>query len=169
MSLSLDDLRSLAGRHGFPDVDIAAAVAMAESGGNPNALGDTTIDPRGSVGLWQIFRKAHPEYEGVDLTDPDTNADAAYAISSGGTNWHPWSTFTSGAYLRYMPATPTPPPSADSGGGAGFGTTLAVLVLAAAGGWAFVHYHLGDQVAHAAAPMLARLSHALQGKGARAA
>lgn len=103
MNLTLEQLRELAVRHGFANPDRAAAVAMAESGGNPKALGDTSIDPRGSTGLWQIFHKEHPEYDGVDLTDPDENAKAAYAISRGGMYWHPWSTFISGAYLRWMP------------------------------------------------------------------
>jgi len=28
------------------------------------------------------------------------SAHAAVIISDNGTNWHPWTTFTSGAYLR---------------------------------------------------------------------
>lgn len=110
MALSLEQLRELAIAHGFPDADTAAAVAMAESGGDPNAHGDKTLG--NSLGLWQVNLRAHPEYQGDDPTgdlgtnalfDPDANADAALAISSHGTNWRPWSTFNSGAYRKWMP------------------------------------------------------------------
>lgn len=109
-TLSYQDLFNLAVAHGFPDPDTAAAVAMAESGGNPNARGDVTIG--GSLGLWQVYLSAHQEYAvapdpdgtlGTNaLYDPDTNADAAFKISSGGTVWTPWSTYNSGAYKQYL-------------------------------------------------------------------
>ena len=72
---------------------------MAESGGNPDAVGDVALG--GSIGLWQIYTVAHPEYDAQRLTDPPYNAQAAYAISSSGTNWTPWSTYNSGAYEKY--------------------------------------------------------------------
>jgi hypothetical protein len=69
---------------------IAAEIAMAESGGNPNA-----ISPTNDYGLWQI-NGSH----GAQATlDPLGNARAAVAISSDGTDWSPWTTFTSGAYI----------------------------------------------------------------------
>jgi hypothetical protein len=37
-----------------------------------------------------------------ELFNPTVNMKAAHAISNGGTNFRPWSTYTSGAYLRYM-------------------------------------------------------------------
>lgn len=101
--LSFVELRELALRHGFPDPDTAAAIAMAESGGRPDATGDLTLGI--SLGLWQINLRAHPEWKGreKELLEPDTNADAAYTISSGGTNWKPWTTYHTGAYLKFMP------------------------------------------------------------------
>lgn len=112
MSFSIAQLVQLASSVGFPDPATAAAVAMAESGGDSNALGDTQITPGGSVGLWQVNLAAHPQYDAGELYDPTTNAQAALSISSGGTNWRPWSTYTSGAYLHYLPAAqavvPTP-------------------------------------------------------------
>lgn len=98
--LSLAQLRELAARHGFPDPRLAAAIAMAESGGNPSAVGDVTLG--GSYGLWQIFTKAHPQHRAVDLFDPDYNARAAFEISKGGTDWTPWSTFNQGLHVRYL-------------------------------------------------------------------
>jgi hypothetical protein len=88
--LSLSDLQQLAAQTGFADPALAAAVAMAESGGNPNAY-----NTEGSYGLWQVDINFHPEFQSNPsvLFDPTTNAQAAYAISSGGTNWQWWSTY----------------------------------------------------------------------------
>jgi Lysozyme like domain len=104
-NLSTSDIMGYAAAAGFSgsDLNVAVAVALAESSGNPAAVGDTNI-PGGSVGLWQINLKAHPEFAGQDLTDPQTNADAAFAVySAAGNSFAPWSTFKSGAYLAYMP------------------------------------------------------------------
>lgn len=98
-------LYALAVSTGFADPVTAAAIAMAESGGNPDAVGDLVITPPlGSIGLWQINAAAHPQYDPTSLHDPNTNAAAALTISSGGTNFQPWSTFTSGAYQQFVPA-----------------------------------------------------------------
>ncbi len=93
-------LIELARDAGFPNPELAAAVAMAESGGNANAVGDLLLG--GSYGLWQINIKAHPQYLVAQLFDPAYNARAAFEISSGGINWQPWTTFRTGAYLRYL-------------------------------------------------------------------
>ena len=104
---------------------VAAAVALAESGGCRYALA-SAIDVRpvaechytvtggeNSHGLWQINVNpgAHPEYAGVDLFDPDLNARAAIAISQNGANWTAWSTYTDQAYLAFLPGADaaTPP------------------------------------------------------------
>ena len=97
--LTLDQLRQLASGVGFPDPDLAAAVAMAESGGFEGAVGDNGT----SFGLWQIHAPAHPEYDTALLQTPWYNAQAALAISSGGKDWEPWTTYGSGAYLKYLP------------------------------------------------------------------
>jgi hypothetical protein len=67
----------------------AAAIALAESGGNPDAVGDNGD----SIGLWQIDTYYHPSYSKSALTNPATNAAAAIAISGNGGNWTPWSTY----------------------------------------------------------------------------
>lgn len=111
-NLSIAQLVALAQSVGFPDPATAAAIAMAESGGNPAAVANTTGQtnlPAGttqenSIGLWQINTLAHPTYNATQLTDPTYNAQAAFAISSSGTNFSPWSTFTSGAYQQYLAA-----------------------------------------------------------------
>jgi lysozyme-like protein len=104
--VNLAQLRSLAASTGFPDPDLAAAVAMAESKGNPSATAIVTDPapgngPERSFGLWQINTLAHPSYNEEALLDANYNAQAAFAISQGGTNWTPWSTYTHGLYLKF--------------------------------------------------------------------
>ena len=87
---SLESLWERAG--GSPgEAFMAAEIATAESGGNPNA-----ISPTADYGLWQI-NASH----GAEATlDPLGNAEAAVAISSDGTNWGAWTTYTTGAYAN---------------------------------------------------------------------
>jgi hypothetical protein len=91
---------ALAKKNRFPDPNLAAAIAMAESGGVPNAL--TITDRENSVGLWQINLKAHPHYTRAAMIVPDNNAVAAFTISKGGTDWRPWSVYTSGKYKQFL-------------------------------------------------------------------
>lgn len=96
---------------GFSGANLAKAVAiaLAESGGNIYA--HNAVPPDNSYGLWQINmlgsmgparRKQFGLKSNTDLFNPTTNAKAAYAIAGGGKNFRPWSTYTSGAYLRYL-------------------------------------------------------------------
>jgi Lysozyme like domain len=101
--LTQDQISNYAAEAGFvdPDLDTAVAVAMAESSGDPSAVGDLNVG--GSYGLWQINLKYHPEYTADELSDPQTNANAAYAIyAAAGNTFQPWSTFNSGAYQAYL-------------------------------------------------------------------
>lgn len=105
--MSLAQLRQLAASLGFPDPTTAAAVAMAESAGDPNATNIVTHPapgngPERSFGLWQVNTLAWPAYDETSLLDPTYNARAAYAISNGGRDWSPWSTYTNGAYRQYL-------------------------------------------------------------------
>jgi len=68
----------------------AASIAMAESSGQQFATGAA-----GERGYWQI----NPDHGSLSTYDPLGNAKAAVAISDDGTNWTPWTTFTSGIYL----------------------------------------------------------------------
>ena len=105
--LSFSDLSTYASNAGFSgdDLNTACAIALAESSGRPAAVGDLDITPGGSIGLWQINLKAHPEYTANELTDPQTNANAAFAVyQSAGNSFSPWSTYNSGAYQAFLPA-----------------------------------------------------------------
>lgn len=64
---------------------MAAAVADAESGLNPNAT-YTNPDGTTAIGLWLIPTNATP----AGSTDPLANARAAIQQSSNGTNWQSW-------------------------------------------------------------------------------
>jgi len=88
---------------GSPDLTIATAVALAESGGNPEAIHHNT---NGSTdyGTWQInsvhaaLLAAHQPW-----SDPAKNAAMAFAVfKAAGFRWTPWSTFTSGRYRAFM-------------------------------------------------------------------
>ena len=89
---SADQIAVLAANAGFTgeDLAMAVAVALAESSGDPEVLGDNDK----SVGLWQIYVPLHPEFEGWDLTDPQQNANAAHSVYvKAGHSFKPWTTF----------------------------------------------------------------------------
>lgn len=99
--LSASQVMQYASAAGFDDSNIidAVAIAMAESRGNVNAynpeIAAGTPTGLGSVGLWQIYQKAHPEFAELDLTDPQVNADAAFLVyQRAGNSFHPWTTYS---------------------------------------------------------------------------
>lgn len=70
---------------------MAIAIALAESGGNTTATNHNT---NGSTdyGLWQI-NSSHSQYNPtLLLSNPAYNAQAAFQLSSNGSNWRPWCT-----------------------------------------------------------------------------
>src|ERR1035437_10074658 len=79
---------------------------MAESSGSTTATHtNTTGAYAGSIdqGLWQINSQAWPQYA-AGIFDPLANAQAAFAISKGGVDFTPWSTWTNGAYKSFLTA-----------------------------------------------------------------
>ena len=87
---------------------VMAAIAMAESSGNPSSIQQGV--PYGSQGwgLWQITPGDSEPQVGSNqaLLNPVTNARAAVAkYNSQGLQ--AWTTYTSGAYKRYMGGTST--------------------------------------------------------------
>lgn len=91
------------------DVDIAVAIALAESGGKTDS--HNPVPPDDSYGLWQInmlgsMGPARLKQFGIsqksDLYDPATNARAMMQLSGGGKNWRPWTTYTRGTYKLYL-------------------------------------------------------------------
>lgn len=112
--LNASQIMDLAAGAGFAgaDLPIAVAIALAESGGDPNdynpetaAKGGTPIG-QGSYGLWQIYLKKHPEFAGAPLFDPPTNAAAAYQVYAKAGGFSPWTTYTQGQYQAYLHSVP---------------------------------------------------------------
>jgi hypothetical protein len=113
--LAPSDLQTYAANAGFSGnaLATAVAVALAESGGNPNAYNPETAagapTGKGSYGLWQIYLNAHPEFAGLNLMDPQTNANAAFSVYSAAGGFAPWSTYKSGAYVSFLSSVPSSP------------------------------------------------------------
>lgn len=77
---------------------LMAAIAMAESGGDPRAH-----NASGASGLWQIMMPANQGYVHGSVWNPLANARAALAIlKSQGLG--AWETYSTGAYRQYMQA-----------------------------------------------------------------
>ncbi|MDX3115200.1 MULTISPECIES: peptidoglycan-binding protein [Streptomyces] len=121
MRMSLPELRALATQAGFTgnDIKVAAAVAMAESKGDPGIIGDQgLVDHKWgpSIGLFQIRSLKHPgQFSPPDklrvegrLKDPLYNAKTAKAIKDAH-DWNQWSTFVNGAYKHFMAGGPAGP------------------------------------------------------------
>jgi hypothetical protein len=120
------------------DLQIAVAVALAESGGDTHAHNSTP--PDNSYGLMQINmlgamgpdrRKRFKLSKNEDLFDPATNMRVAYGIWKEQGWQRGWTTYSRGTYKKFLGnATPTTDPgsgsSADSGAGSGDGITGAV-------------------------------------------
>lgn len=146
MRYDYDQLLTFAVGAGFSDqtAPTIAAIALAESGGDDQAV--NPADPNGgSFGVLQI-NNIHAGAKDT-LGNPALAFKMAYAISKNGSDFAPWSTFTSGRYRKYLPAPPKPEtPStkgptmnpaanaATSGGTAG----AAVIVL----GWVLSWWHI---------------------------
>jgi hypothetical protein len=109
--LSYAQLRAYAAAAGAADPDTAAAVALAETDGTGDSKAHNPIPPDDSYGPWQINmlgplgpdrRKKLGITSNTQLYDPLVNARAMVMISSGGSNFRPWTTYTSGKYKKYL-------------------------------------------------------------------
>lgn len=120
---------------------LMAAIALAESSGNSDALNPSDNNgTQTSVGLWQVSTGTH-QYPPAWAT-PEGNAQEAVAkYQSQGLG--AWGTYTSGAYRQFLPSGtvlpswigsglgPGPPPS--SGGGLGGFVTSVITDLSIPG------------------------------------
>jgi len=88
-------------------VVVACAVALAESGGDTDA-----ISPSNDYGLWQINVIHFKELgvNGVTIRDRDINARAAIRISGNGSNWGAWCTCSVSPHDCGHVYRPTPQP-----------------------------------------------------------
>jgi hypothetical protein len=80
---------------------LMAAIAMAESSGNP-----TAYNPSGATGLWQILGAVNPSDQ-ANLTNPQVNAhEAVLKYQTQGLN--AWETYTNGSYKQFYNGNVTP-------------------------------------------------------------
>lgn len=81
---------------------VAAAVALAESGGDPTSWNRCGNSAGTDQGLWQINDFYNPYFaKSGNAYDPAQNAQAAvYYWKQRG--WKDWVTYTTGAYLKYL-------------------------------------------------------------------
>jgi lysozyme-like protein/ricin-type beta-trefoil lectin protein len=94
----------------------AAAVCVAESGGNPRIY---YCDATGAVGfyppvrcakgfydrgLWQLNSRYQAGVSDICAFRAQCNANAAYRISDAGTSFAPWMVYGSDSYTRYLDA-----------------------------------------------------------------
>jgi hypothetical protein len=110
--LGPEQIRDLAYRAGWrgKDVNIAVAIAMAESSGKTCAVGDTALQTSvwgPSIGLFQI--RSLKQQSGTGKVrdqqvndDPETNVRHAYAIWRESGGWRPWSTWLHGTYKHRL-------------------------------------------------------------------
>lgn len=86
-------LMDLAARVGFPDPNIAAAIALAESAGDPQAI-NNCIPREYSVGLWQINLLGRKDgLTKEQMFDPEENAKEAYRLYKA-RGYLPWGAYT---------------------------------------------------------------------------
>lgn len=112
------------------DIPIMVAIALAESRGDSDAIGDKDrVNSKWdeSIGLFQIRSLKNPndpKFNEADklrikdkLFDPVYNAKAAYEISKKGKTWKDWTTFNEGTYKEFMSTGPSRSNIRIAGGG----------------------------------------------------
>jgi Lysozyme like domain len=81
---------------------VAAAIALAESGGCSTALNPTDNGgTQSSFGLWQISNGTH-QAPAADPYDANVNAKLAVAKWTNAGGFSPWGTYNSGAYKSFL-------------------------------------------------------------------
>lgn len=79
----------------------AVAVALAESGGNRQAVSPQGAGGVRHWGLWQINDRDHT-FDKTLIFDALYNAKFAFTISKGGRDWTPWTTYRNNAYKTHL-------------------------------------------------------------------
>lgn len=109
----------------------AFAVALAESGGRPSAIGDVDLQDKKwgpSVGIFQIRSlknwqnhdgkgSSDPWRNAKKLRDPKFNIEAAWVKSSKGKKWEAWSAYNNGAFTKFLDDADRVATKAGIGGG----------------------------------------------------
>lgn len=103
-ALTAEQVAKFAYAAGFrgQDINIAVAVARAESGWRPKA---TLLNTNGSTdhGLFQINSIHAAILAGGNWADPGDNAKMAFTVwTQAGRSWSPWVTYWRGTYRQYL-------------------------------------------------------------------
>jgi hypothetical protein len=117
------------------DIPMMLAIAMAESKGDSDAIGDTKLVNDkwdASIGLFQVRSLKNPEkYNKADklrvkdkLFDPVYNAKVAYEISKKGKDYTDWSTYNDNSYREFLPSRNSRSQIRIAGGGRGKGKPI---------------------------------------------
>lgn len=99
------ELGALWARHGGRNKRVAAAIAMAESGGRPSIVQSGMPPGLTGWGLWQITPTSGiwQNARFGNLLNAENNARAAvYLYKQAGSSFRPWSAYNSGAYTRFL-------------------------------------------------------------------
>jgi hypothetical protein len=86
---------------------IIVAIAQAESGGNTQALNCNNPGGTCDRGVLQINNFFHPDVSDSCAYDPACAFQRAYQISNSGTVFSQWTTYTNGAYQKFLSGLPT--------------------------------------------------------------
>ena len=117
------------------DIPMMLAIAMAESKGDSDAVGDKKLVNDkwdASIGLFQVRSLKNPDkYSKADklrikdkLFDPVYNAKTAYEISKKGKDYTDWSTYNDGSYREHLPSRSSRSQIRIAGGGRGKGKPI---------------------------------------------
>jgi hypothetical protein len=106
---------------------VAAAIALAESGGRPDALNpNDNGGTQSSFGLWQISTGTHRP-PSPNWASPAENAKLAVAKYKGAGGFSPWGTFATGIYKKFLHGAKVPASALAGGGGSSGGTLGSVI------------------------------------------
>lgn len=90
-TLSPDQIAELVTRYGFADRRTAIAVVLGESGGRTDAINRGNSDGSIDRGLWQINSVHSASIAPAEMFDVEASTAFALRLSSGGTDFNPWS------------------------------------------------------------------------------
>lgn len=117
MGLTLQQAIGYAAAAGFAGEQIVTivSISLCECGSQACGCNPDCCPPNLSCGVLQIYQGAHPGTAGCAV-DPACAYRLAYQLSSGGTNFRPWTTYNNGCWLSKAPmvraamvANPVPP------------------------------------------------------------
>jgi hypothetical protein len=106
---------------GFRGQDLITAVAIAGPESSYRNSARLVTGAEDSRGMWQINTLAHPWARGLDLSNPNVAARAAYRVWRQAGGFGPWTAYTSGRYRDFLARARAAVGGSRGGGGGGGG------------------------------------------------